>query len=123
MSVRAEFANQPASVAAARRFVSGVLGRSSAGIRQRVELLVSELATNAVKHAQSEFEVVVDESDRQVHIEVTDRGSGVPRKKFPAPEETTGRGLLIVASLSDDWGIVEHPCGKSVWFRLSGKPL
>ncbi len=119
MSRSAEFANDTASVAAARRFVAEALDGSSADVRERAELLVSELATNAVRHARSGFCLTVAQRDGHVRIEVRDGGAGVPRQKSPSAQETTGRGLLIVDALSEDWGVTEQLAGKGVWFSLT----
>ncbi len=59
MQTRA-FRCQPESVAAARRFVQEALGTQPAKIADAAELMVSELATNCVRHAQTDFEVTVD---------------------------------------------------------------
>lgn len=85
--------------------------------------MVSELATNAVKHARTGFSLVVEERDDGVRIEVTDHGPGTPRKRSPSPQEPSGRGLLIVQALSDDWGIVEEQHGKAVWLSISPSRL
>ncbi|MYR63984.1 ATP-binding protein, partial [Streptomyces sp. SID625] len=38
-----------------------------------------------------------------------------------AAEDTNGRGLVLVESLADDWGVCPHESGKSVWFELGGR--
>jgi anti-sigma regulatory factor (Ser/Thr protein kinase) len=117
---RADFPNEPTSVAAARHFVSTAFDGLGQEKHQLAQLMVSELATNAVKHANSAFSVAVHrDNDGSVCIEVLDGGSGSPRKRHPAPLEPTGRGLLIVDTFADEWGIVERGGGKMVWFRVS----
>jgi anti-sigma regulatory factor (Ser/Thr protein kinase) len=86
-----------------------------------VELMVSELATNSVKHAHSDFKVAIDDSGGEIRVEVRDTGRGQPALRFPAPTEPSGRGLLIVEALSHAWGTVDAPHGKTVWFTLPSK--
>jgi serine/threonine-protein kinase RsbW len=83
-----------------------------------VELMVSELATNSVKHAHSGFKVSISDSGGEIRVEVRDTGLGQPVLRFPAPTEPSGRGLRIVEALSRAWGTVDSPHGKTVWFTL-----
>ena len=104
---------------AARRFALEALDDAPSEVRQSVELMVSELATNGVRHAQTSFDVVIDRNGDAVRVEVTDHGGGSPAMRFPGPDEPTGRGLQIVDMLAERWGVdqVEAP-GKTVWFML-----
>ena len=111
-----------ASVGLARRFL---LGRLPAGCGERTDVLVlmlSELATNAVQHAATEFEVSVRvSSDRgRVRVEVSDSAPGYPTLQEAATDAPHGRGLSIVRSLAEAWGVEmrhDRP-GKTVWFSL-----
>ena len=112
------FTAQALSVAASRRYVRDVLrGHALANI-DAVELMVSELATNSVKHAHSDFKVSINDSAGEIRVEVRDTGRGQPVLRFPAPTEPSGRGLRIVEVLSRAWGTVDSPHGKTVWFTL-----
>jgi anti-sigma regulatory factor (Ser/Thr protein kinase) len=123
VTMRADFPRDPASVAAARHFVSGALDGLTAEKRQVVELMVSELATNAVVHARSSFSVEVRRRpDGSVHVEIADQGSGHPTQRHPSPLDAHGRGLLIVDAFADEWGTFECASGKSVWFSSSPDP-
>jgi anti-sigma regulatory factor (Ser/Thr protein kinase) len=120
--VRAErtFPGDPLSVPAARRFAIEALTDAAVHILQSVELMVSELATNGVRHGQTSFDLVVERTGDQIRIELTDRGGGTPTMRFPGPDEPTGRGLQIVDMLSERWGVErESASGKTVWFTLS----
>lgn len=121
MTVEAWFPQSPASIAAARRFVSGVLveARADRELRDRAELMVSELATNAVRHARTAFCISVVLGAKSVRIDVADSGAGRPRSRRPAPDEPTGRGLWIVESMADNWGVDDTDDGKVVWFSLA----
>jgi serine/threonine-protein kinase RsbW len=115
------FTAEALSVAAARRYVRDVLGGHPRAHVDAVELMVSELATNAVKHAHSDFKVSINDSGGEIRVEVRDTGRGQPVLRFPAPTEPSGRGLRVVEALSRAWGTVDSRHGKTVWFTLSSK--
>jgi len=79
---------------------------------------VSELVANAVIHAATSTDLVIDLGDRRLRVEVRDSAGGHPERRDPAYDELSGRGLLIVDELADRWGVDEEPPGKSVWFEL-----
>jgi two-component sensor histidine kinase len=91
-----------------------------------VVLVVCELATNALLHARSDFEVALtlDSSGNTVLVEVTDPSSDTPRL-VPAPFATNrGRGLMIVDRLCRSWGSrLTCEGGKTVWAELEKSPL
>jgi serine/threonine-protein kinase RsbW len=115
------FIAEARSVGAARRYVRGVLRAHPLAHIDAVELMVSELATNSVKHADSDFKVSINDSGGEIRVEVRDTGRGQPVLRFPAPTEPSGRGLRIVEALSTAWGTVDSPHGKTVWFKLPSK--
>ncbi len=109
------------SVTAARRLASHMLGDSPNEVREAVELMISELTTNCVRHGKASFELTIsiDHAEKQIRVEVSDPGGGTPTMRSPGPDEPTGRGLRIVDMLSDEWGVrPKSPAGKTVWFRL-----
>lgn len=108
------------AIAAARRFVAGVLSRRGADedLLDDAALVVSELATNAVRHGRSPFRVVVSGTGSVVRIEVEDAGPGWPRQRTPAADDPTGRGVAIVAALSRRSGCDALPDGKVAWVDL-----
>jgi DNA-binding NarL/FixJ family response regulator len=87
-------------------------------------LVVSELAANALTHADSALELRMSHSSNILRVEVTDDGAGTPE---PQPESTTeehGRGLHLVDHLTTAWGMRETPgagkgAGKMVWAELT----
>jgi anti-sigma regulatory factor (Ser/Thr protein kinase) len=113
-----EFSGNEESVAAARAFVAHVIGHCHRETIAVARLLTSELATNAVVHAHSAFDVAASESGGTVHVEVTDGCSTWPEALAAMTTDLHGRGLLLLGELSAGWGVVDAPPGKTVWFDL-----
>lgn len=122
MTSARRFHGLPESVPAARRFTRDALRDQSSEVVDAAELMVSELATNCIQHAQTDFEITIETRD-QVRIEVHDADhDGRPEVQSPPPEAPSGRGLRIVQEISDEWGIVKSSDGKTVWFVLDRGP-
>jgi anti-sigma regulatory factor (Ser/Thr protein kinase) len=103
---------------AARRFIVETLDQ--AGVAEGLDaakLVVTELATNSVMHARSDFTVSVCMEDRDLCISVIDASSELPASPRPR-REGGGRGLAIVAALAAGWGAERTGAGKRVWVRL-----
>ncbi|MFI1092184.1 ATP-binding protein [Streptomyces sp. NPDC020917] len=83
-----------------------------------LELLSTELITNAVRHTDSSCAVAVRWTGVRVRVEVTDVSPARPRRRHSSPEAEGGRGLLLVESLASAWGSAPDPAGKVVWFEL-----
>jgi anti-sigma regulatory factor (Ser/Thr protein kinase) len=115
------FPNEPASVTAARKFVKTVLQGVAPDILQVVELMVSELATNCVRHTDDGFEISVQQDAAEIRVEASDRGGGKPRLRSPGPMDPHGRGLRIVDALSRAWGIDIGRGEKLVWFEVPAR--
>jgi anti-sigma regulatory factor (Ser/Thr protein kinase) len=113
------FPEQPESVTAARRFATDVLRDASPEVTATVELLVSELATNCIRHTDSAFDLTIIQSGPEIRVEATDYDAGKPTMRSPKPTDPSGRGLRIVDALAAAWG-VEHRSaqGKTVWFTV-----
>jgi anti-sigma regulatory factor (Ser/Thr protein kinase) len=86
-------------------------------MRETGELLVSELTTNALRHAGGPFEVRVKATPR-LRVEVRDRSREKPAIKDAETTDEGGRGLHIVGQLARAWGTEELADGKVVWFEL-----
>ncbi len=112
-------------MSAARRFAATTLKGMPSDIVDSVTLMVSELATNAVSHATSAFEVEIDRQPGQVLVNVFDNDSHSATRMAHATLDPSGRGLQIVGSLSDDWGVRRPVPGwkKAVWFSMRLPPL
>jgi len=115
------FRCRPEDVTAARLFVREHLSDEPPETVQAAELMTSELATNCVMHAHSDFELAINAHD-QIRIEVSDAGRGRPTLLQPDVRALTGRGLRIVDAMSDAWGVIANTPGKTVWFTLPPQP-
>ncbi|MFJ2031828.1 ATP-binding protein [Streptosporangium sp. NPDC087985] len=83
-------------------------------------LVVSELVTNAVRHGGAACALRIRGNERQVYGELFDPGVGAPTMCKAGTEATGGRGLQIVDTLVDDWGVTWPAAGgKAVWFVLA----
>ena len=119
MSGTIRLAPQPRSVSEARRFVVEQTYDLPRALRDVLELCVAELAANCVLHTGSSFSVTVIRADG-VRIEVTDAGSGSVEPRRASDRDERGRGLHIVETLADAWGVLpaEQPPGKTVWAQF-----
>jgi DNA-binding NarL/FixJ family response regulator len=108
---------------AARRFVSQALTAwddDDGDLADTVTLLVSELVTNAVVHAGSDVEVTVRLTSAAARIEVTDTSAESISPRDAADDEDSGRGLALVGSLAERWGVRPAPGGgKTIWFEVN----
>ncbi|MGO9872520.1 MAG: ATP-binding protein [Acidimicrobiia bacterium] len=115
------FANTPSAVARARHFVVRQLADAPGDVVDEVAIMVSELATNCVRHTVTDFTVSVEYSRGEILVEVTDSGGGMPTVRRPESSEPSGRGLRIVQELADSFGVRElsGAPGKTVWFVVA----
>ncbi|KQX31450.1 hypothetical protein ASD97_13165 [Streptomyces sp. Root63] len=139
-----ELANTPNAVPWARQHTANLLSRWGvpAEAAQTVQLLVSELVTNAVQHPQEQgketevsilssqntsqtFELTLEMLWDAVRVSVLDRDERPPVLKEVGAEAESGRGILIVAMMSRTWGCrpaVGIP-GKVVWAEVGLLPV
>ncbi|WEH15299.1 ATP-binding protein [Streptomyces sp. VNUA24] len=118
------FPGLPDQVAEARHFVAALL--QEWGVADDAVLVVSELATNAVRHSLSGsaggwFLVVVGFRADGVRLEVVDQGGdNVPEMCDVVSQDAGGRGLWLVSACAKDWGVKDVPSGRTVWADLVG---
>ncbi len=110
------------SAAVARHALNGLEGRLPADQLGDVRLLVSELVTNAIRHAElgdeGAIRLLVTVADAAIRVEVRDDGHGFEVQEAPTdPARSEGWGLFLVETLADRWG-VERGDGGLVWFEL-----
>jgi anti-sigma regulatory factor (Ser/Thr protein kinase) len=127
--VNTEIDGQLWTVSWARRLVSDLLDQwELPALGEVATLLTSELVTNAVVYAGTGISLVIAVADGVLEIGVSDHDhasieSVKPKvERLAAKEGVTaegGRGLVLVDSLADEWGVVQLAKGKQVWFRLS----
>lgn len=108
--------NEPDAVPRVRRFARSSLSARSDDFLSDVELVVSELVTNATLHGEPPILVRLGTLNGCVRVEVADLGRTLPIQMLDGHNNTTGRGLSLVAALSRHWGIEPNtPAGKVVW--------
>lgn len=109
--------------ASARRAIDDwlVAHESTLEIRSSVVLVVSELVTNAVRHARTGFDLFASVDGLHLSVEVWDRDTRPPVVQEVDGEAIGGRGMQIVEALADDWGtqreVRNGVAGKAVWAR------
>jgi anti-sigma regulatory factor (Ser/Thr protein kinase) len=113
------------SAAAARHGVDQLADRLGEDQLGDVRLLVSELVTNSLRHAQlapdESITLNVSLDDQVVRVEVADPGRGFELDGHPGdPDTVEGWGLYLVETLADRWGVDRSPEGAAnvVWFEL-----
>ncbi|MEW1844684.1 ATP-binding protein [Nonomuraea angiospora] len=113
------FSAQARSVARARHAVRAQLAEW--GLQQAceyAELLVSELVTNAVRHARGLVRMSLSAADGLLRCEVEDSSPVPPTLRAASRDDEGSRGLLLVEVLSSGWGSVPTGRGKLVWFEV-----
>jgi anti-sigma regulatory factor (Ser/Thr protein kinase) len=123
MNVSLELEGNADAPAAARRALDEFRSDVPERRMRDVRLLVSELVTNAVRHAglaaDDRIRLLVELRQRVLRVEVHDPGSGFElRAPAPDPARASGWGLYLVAELSDRWGMDGLTPGTRIWFEL-----
>ncbi|MZE75786.1 ATP-binding protein [Streptomyces sp. SID5475] len=91
------------------------------GLRDRVELVVSELVTNAVSHGEGRVTMCLTAGGAGLRVTVADESPLLPVPRDAGPDQENGRGLLLVAGYSNDYGV--DPDGTVwAWFDTAAQP-
>jgi len=102
----------------ARAFVAEHLqGWHLDNLIESASLVVSEVVTNAIIHARSDADLLLERTPTALTISVTDRGQGLVPESGSRVSDG-GRGLLIVQQLSTNWGAEPTGNGNGVWAEL-----
>lgn len=116
-----EYDPRPASVREARAEVRKQLEgwglAEHTDLVDTAELLVSELATNALLHSASRFRLTLSAAHGVLRCEVADTGRRTPQV-LQAGGAESGRGMFLVDALARRWGCHQDGPGKTVWFEL-----
>jgi anti-sigma regulatory factor (Ser/Thr protein kinase) len=118
---RVRLTAQPAAAAEARSQVLAAIRAWHVPVDPGVAvLLTSELVTNAIGHeAGHTITLAITCSYGQLRVDVHDTSRSLPVLVETPADAETGRGLMLVATLSDTWGIYRTPAGKAVYFTLA----
>lgn len=119
---RAHLLELPASDTApsrGRHFARQLLGEADRALVADVELLVSELVTNAIAHTDSDPRLAIDIRRDRIRIEVYDGDPNPPVERHSRPTDPGGRGLRFVRELSNQWGYAPSGTGKVVWLDIN----
>ncbi|MEU0647665.1 PAS domain S-box protein [Streptomyces umbrinus] len=82
-------------------------------------LLLSEILTNAVQHAQGPLGLHLCRTATELTVEVSDHSPHLPQPRLAAEDDESGRGLILVRALADTWGVRPTDEGKTTWFTLA----
>lgn len=117
---RLELDQDPAAVGLAREFVRQCCRDWGADDPEDVAgLVVSEMVTNALQHAQGPVTLYVARRLDRVVLTVQDGSEALAEVELPGPLEESGRGMLLIQSLTRAWGEQAVPGGKRVWAEVS----
>ncbi|MCJ0871239.1 ATP-binding SpoIIE family protein phosphatase [Streptomyces sp. AP-93] len=106
----------------ARRFARRALARwGLEELEDSLELLVSEVVTNAVRYAERPVTLRLLRTD-VLRCEVGDDSPQLPRQRRARDDDEGGRGLFLVNRMARRWGATRLSSGKVVWFELALPP-
>ena len=112
----------PVSAAGARAFVSRhLVDHRLASLVDPIRLVVSELATNAVVHAQTPFVVTLSREADTIRVTVSDDSAWIVPRAPDHVLQAGGRGLGIVKVLSRDWGVITDLGSTTVWATFAAR--
>jgi anti-sigma regulatory factor (Ser/Thr protein kinase) len=124
---RVRLATGPAAPAEARRRVRDAIRSWQVPVDLDAALLLtSELVTNAIRHEAGQgaqaVMLAIASSRGRLRVDVHDTSRSLPAMAEVPADAETGRGLLLVETLSDEWGFYRTPAGKAVYFTLAFEP-
>ncbi|MGV9245533.1 ATP-binding SpoIIE family protein phosphatase, partial [Streptomyces sp. NPDC003710] len=109
----------PTSVGEARTFLAKALASWDCAHKlDDARLLLSEILTNSVQHAQGPLGLRLRRTATELTIEISDHSPQLPHPRLAAIDEESGRGLILVDTISRNWGVRPSSTGKTTWFTL-----
>jgi len=121
---RLRLTREPAAAAEARSQVRAVIRAWKVPVDPDIAvLLTSDLVTNAITHGEGETVTLAIRCSRgHLRIDVYDASRSLPMAVDEPAGPESGRGLVLVAALSTEWGSFRTPAGKAMYFALAFQP-
>lgn len=119
------FTAVPAEVRLLRQAATAQLGQwCMPHAAEETELVVTELATNVIKHVGegTSATLVLEWDGERLRVEVHDKSRSVPSLSAAGCDDECGRGLHLLAAVTADWGTILTAAGKSVWCEITLGP-
>lgn len=120
--VRIEIPAVPQSAGIARAKLRGELVGVTDDVRADVELVLTELVSNAVRHVGGSVSIVSAVVGSELRLEVSDESSQQPILRPVDNFHEFGRGLQVVDALCSAWGVTTRAHGKTVWCLMDLRP-
>ncbi|MET7639128.1 SpoIIE family protein phosphatase [Streptomyces sp. NPDC005438] len=116
--------SEPARIADARHQLRGLLHDwTDPDQVDGAVLMLSEMLTNVLVHTDGDALMVAElggeRGNRRLRVEVADRSDELPHRRQPGELASSGRGLVLLESLADRWGVDPRGEGKCIWFQLT----
>ena len=121
---RVRLTREPTAAAEARSQVRAAIGDWKVAVDPDIAiLLTSDLVTNAIVHGEGDTVTLAIRCSRShLRIDVYDQSRYRPVGANDLVDADTGRGLVLVAALSTDWGSFQTPAGKAMYFTFAFQP-
>ncbi|WP_319126867.1 ATP-binding protein [Streptomyces europaeiscabiei] len=119
------FEAEPTEVSLLRKAAAAQLSQwGMGGNAEEAALVVTELATNVLKHVGegSSATLILETRSERLRVEVHDKSRVIPTPRTAGCTEECGRGLHLLAALALDWGTDQTARGKAVWCEISLDP-
>ena len=117
-----EYPAEPESAGQARSHADSVMKQWHV-VADGLEWVVTELVSNAIRHAGGSLSFCLRYDDDTVTVEVADPSSALPAVKSALPFDPAGRGLVIVENFAHHWGVRPGLAGKVVWAELAARRI
>jgi anti-sigma regulatory factor (Ser/Thr protein kinase) len=118
---RIRLTREPATAAEARSQVRAIISAWRVPVDPAIAvLLTSDLVTNAITHGDGKTITLAIRCSRgRLRIDISDTSRSLPMAVDEPAVTETGHGLVLVATLSTEWGSFQTPAGKAMYFMLA----